>query len=145
MIYGYAGFQQRWLGLSEQFFRFDKWSACRGVIAAMRAVRLADGVGVGAETLPTISCRVALLGDCKLGWGRGGGGVPVPHNEAGPAKGDECDEQRGEVEFYGRVHFKTSWLAKVILNHAGLAPDRKRRVWICLKSQGLAWLGHGTL
>jgi uncharacterized caspase-like protein len=21
---------QRWLGLSEQFFRFDKWSACRG-------------------------------------------------------------------------------------------------------------------
>jgi hypothetical protein len=28
----------------------------------MRAVRLADGVGVGAETLPTISCRVALLG-----------------------------------------------------------------------------------
>jgi hypothetical protein len=45
-----------------------------------------------------------LLGDCKLGWGRGGSGLPVPHNEAGPAKGDECDEQRGEVEF--RVHFK---------------------------------------
>jgi len=21
---------ERWLGLSEQFFRFDKWSACRG-------------------------------------------------------------------------------------------------------------------
>ena len=33
-----------------------------------------------------------LLGDCN--WGRGGGGLPVPQNEAGPAKGDECDEQR---------------------------------------------------
>jgi hypothetical protein len=87
--------------------------------------------------------REAFLAACKLGWGRGGGGgLPVPHNEAGPAKGDECDEQRGEVEFNGRVHFKTSWLAKVIINHAGSAPDRKRRVWICLKSQGLARLGH---
>jgi hypothetical protein len=79
--------------------------------------------------------REALLAAFKLGWGRGGGGLPVPHNEAGPAKGDECDEQRGEVEF--RVHLKTSWLAKVIINHAGSMPDRKRRVWICLKSQGL--------
>ena len=83
-----------------------------------------------------------LLGDCKLDWGRGGGGLLVPHNEAGPAKGDECDEQRTEVEFYGRVHFKTTWLAKVIINHAGSAPDRKRPVWICLKSHGLARLVH---
>jgi hypothetical protein len=74
-----------------------------------------------------------LWGDCKLGWGRGGE-LPVPQNEAGPAKADECDEQREEVEFYGRVHFKSSWLAKEIINHAGSAPDRKRRVWICLKS-----------
>jgi len=26
-------------------------------------------------------------------------------------------------------------LAKVIINHAGSAPDRNSRVWICLKSQ----------
>jgi hypothetical protein len=83
-----------------------------------------------------------LLGDRKRGWGRGGSGPLVPYNEAGPAKGDECDEQRGEVEFYGRVHFKTTWLAKIIINHAGSAPDRKRRVWICLKSHGLARLGY---
>src|SRR5580704_10097515 len=50
--------------------------------------------------------REAFLAACKLGWGRGGGGLPRPHNEAGPAKGDECDAQRGEVEFHGRIHFK---------------------------------------
>jgi hypothetical protein len=71
------------------------------------------------------------MGDCKLGWGRSGGGLLVPHNKAGPAKDDECDEQRGEVEFH--IHFQTSWLAKGIINHAGSAPDRKHRVWICLK------------
>ena len=82
------------------------------------------------------SGAVALLGYCKLGWGRGGGGLPVPHNKAGPAKGDECDEQHGEVEF--RVHLKTYLLAKVIINHVGSAPDRKCRLWICLKSQANA-------
>jgi hypothetical protein len=82
--------------------RSDGETGQRGGTAC--ALRLADGVGLGAETLPSISRRVALSGDCKLGWGRGGSGVPVPHNDAGPAKGDECDEQRGEVEF--RVHFK---------------------------------------
>jgi hypothetical protein len=89
--------------------------------------------------------REAFLAACKLGWGRGGGGLPVPHNEAGPAKGDERDEQRGEVEF--RVHLKTSLLAKVIINHVGSAPDRKCRLWICLKSQANAprhWLNHSV-
>jgi hypothetical protein len=64
-----------------------------------------------------------LWGDCKLGWGRDGE-LPVTQDEAGPAKADECDEQREEVEFYGRVHFKTSWLAKEIINHAGSQAPR---------------------
>jgi len=82
--------------------------------------------------------REAFLAACKLGWGRGGAGLPVSHNESCHAKREECDEQREEVEFHSRIHFKISWLEKVIINHAGSAPDRNRRVWICLKSQGLA-------
>jgi hypothetical protein len=34
-------------------------------------------------------------------------------------------------------------LAKVIINHVGSAPDNKRRVWICLKSQANAQLAAG--
>ena len=56
--------------------------------------------------------------DCNLGWGRGGGGLPDLYNNAGLDKGDESDEQRAKVEFYGRVHFKIIWLAKMIVNHA---------------------------
>jgi hypothetical protein len=82
--------------------------------------------------------REAFLAACKLGWGRGGAGLPVSHNESCHAKREECDEQREEVEFHSRIHFKISWLEKVIINHAGSAPDRNRRVWICLKSQGPA-------
>jgi hypothetical protein len=82
--------------------------------------------------------REAFLAACKLGWGRGGAGLPVSHNESCHAKREECDEQREDVEFHSRIHFKISWLEKVIINHAGSAPDRNRRVWICLKSQGLA-------
>jgi hypothetical protein len=50
--------------------------------------------------------REAFLAACKAWLGpRGGAGLQVSHNESCHAKREECDEQREEVEFHGRIHF----------------------------------------
>ena len=64
----------RWSRLSEQIFRVDKWTLCRGYATAPWAVRLALGVGPADRLERLMSLVIRHTGHGRQGQRPGGGG-----------------------------------------------------------------------